>query len=144
VDAIRGGGLTDAAVLDARAIASLDCVRLAACKAVMAYERGALVTKALHSELVYCVSPSKHISEAFRRFGVGENSEALLVCKFNADDGDLERFKAVIEGEVVEFEERPEPDAAALKKWYKVHENELKIDSLQEAILSRIAIRDVA
>jgi hypothetical protein len=32
----------------------------------------------------------------------------------------------------------------AIKKWYKVHDNELALDSLEEAVLSRIAIRDVA
>ena len=137
-------GTLDAAVLDARAVASKDCLRLAAHKAATARERGAMVTKALHSELVFCLGPTKHISEAFRRFGPSEKSEALLVCKFDPVDGDFEKIAKLVKGESVGFDSRPAVDAVAIKKWYKVHDNELALDSLEEAVLSRIAIRDVA
>ena len=141
--AVRDGTL-ECAVLDARAIASLACVELAAYKAALACERGAMVTRAVHSELVFCLSPTRHISEAFRRFGGDENTRALIVCKFDANDEDLERVRSVVKGELVAFDARPAVDEAALKKWYKVHENELEIGSLADAVLSRIAIRDVA
>jgi EKC/KEOPS complex subunit CGI121/TPRKB len=137
-------GTLDAAVLDARAVASKDCLRLAAHKAATAKERGGMVTKALHSELVFCLGPTKHISEAFRRFGPSEKSEALLVCKFDPVDGDFEKIASLVNGESVGFDSRPAVDAVAIKKWYKVHDNELALDSLEEAVLSRIAIRDVA
>ena len=88
--AVRDGTL-ECAVLDARAIASLACVELAAYKAALACERGAMVTRAVHSELVFCLSPTRHISEAFRRFGGDENTRALIVCKFDANGG---RFRA--------------------------------------------------
>jgi len=140
--AVRDGTL-ECAVLDARAIASLACVELAAYKAALACERGAMVTRAVHSELVFCLSPTRHISEAFRRFG-DENTRALIVCKFDATEEDLERVRSVVRGELVAFDERPAVDETALKKWYKVHENELEIGSLADAVLSRIAIRDVA
>jgi EKC/KEOPS complex subunit CGI121/TPRKB len=117
---------------------------LAAYKAALACERGAMVTRAVHSELVFCLSPTRHISEAFRRFGGDENTRALIVCKFDANDEDLERVRSVVKGELVAFDARPAVDEAALKKWYKVHENELEIGSLADAVLSRIAIRDVA
>ena len=141
--AVRDGTL-ECAVMDARAIASLACVELAAYKAALACERGAMVTRAVHSELVFCLSPTRHISEAFRRFGGDENTRALIVCKFDANDEDLERVRSVVKGELVAFDARPAVDEAALKKWYKVHENELEIGSLADAVLSRIAIRDVA
>ena len=57
--AVRDGTL-ECAVLDARAIASLACVELAAYKAALACERGAMVTRAVHSELVFCLSPTRH------------------------------------------------------------------------------------
>jgi len=141
--AVRDGTL-DCAVLNARAIASLTCVELAAYKASLAHARGTMVTRALHSELVFCLSPTRHISEAFRRFGGDERSTALIVCKFDASDEDLERVRRVVKGELVAFDARPTVDEAALKKWYKVHANELELGSLEDAVLSRIAIRDVA
>ena len=46
-------------------------------------------------------------------------------------------------GDCVAFDARPAVDEASLRKWYKVHENELELGSLEDAVLSRIAIRDV-
>ena len=65
-------GELDCAVMNARAVAGMACLKLAAYRAIVARARGALVTRAVHSELVFSLSPNRHISEAFRRFGGDE------------------------------------------------------------------------
>ena len=136
-------GELDCAVMNARAVAGMACLKLAAYRAIVARARGALVTRAVHSELVISMSPNRHISEAFRRFGGDEKSDALVLCKFDSTDEDTEKITNAVRGDCVAFDARPAVDEASLRKWYKVHENELELGSLEDAVLSRIAIRDV-
>ena len=137
-------GKLDVTLLNATSVASMSCIELACYKARVAAARDGLVTKALHSEVVFCLSPSRHISESFRRFGGDEASKSLVVCKFDPQDGDDVTLRELIAGDVVKFTDKAPHDAASLRKWYKINESELALGSLEDAVLSRIAIRDVA
>ena len=137
-------GKLDVTLLNSTSVAAMSCIELACYKARVAASRDGLVTKALHAEVVFCLSPSRHISESFRRFGGDDSSTSLIVCKFDPQDGDDAALRQLIAGDVVKFADKAPHDAATLRKWYKINESELALGSLEDAILSRIAIRDVA
>ena len=79
----------EVALVNPRPIQSLFALRLAAHKALASRERNALTTRTLHSELVYNLSASKHITEGLRRFGMDDASDVVLACRFDASDADL-------------------------------------------------------
>jgi len=137
-------GTIDAAVLDGASVAGARAVHMACYKARVALERNALATKALHAEVVYCLSPGSNIREALKRFGARDASTSIVVCKFDPTVEDEAMLRRMIDGNVVTFENKAPCDEVEVKKWYNVHENELAFGSLEDAVLSRIAIRDVA
>lgn len=101
-------------------VADLFVVRIAAQQALAQQQRGKLITKSLHAELVYNMSGSRHvsissvllqmclhsasvrhqvnymvcqvqISESFNRFGVSESCQHLLVARFDAEPAQVKK-----------------------------------------------------
>ena len=59
-------------------------VLAAANKALIAESRGKLTTKTLHSECVFNLSGSKHISQSLSKWGVSDTATSVLVACFDA------------------------------------------------------------
>jgi len=146
--AILAGQLRpEAALINATVVAGETALLSAAAKALLAAGRGRLITKGLHSEVVFALAGSKHISEALRRFGVGEDTTSLLVATFDADDAALEQLAARVQGRLLNVSApgrlaahlQAVADAQLLCKYYKVGETELGVGPLEDAVVSRIA-----
>ena len=139
----------EVALVNPRPIQSLFALRLAAHKALASRERNALTTRTLHSELVYNLSASKHITEGLRRFGMDDASDVVLACRFDASDADaaamLAMFPCAVPVNDVEDGMAALRDDALVKKYYKPGELECKegIGSVEDAVVSRIGARDV-
>lgn len=135
------------ALLDPAPVASLFHLQLAAHKAIVSHARGALTTHGLHSEVVFNLSASKHITEGLRRFGMGQDTVNVLVCRFDATPADVEAIRATIHGRLVDAETELEGlrDAAALKRLYRPGDLECKegVGTVEDAIASRIGAREV-
>jgi len=130
----------DFAAVDARMVVGMPQLLAAALCALHAEQRGKLVTHALHSEVVYALSAGKQINEAFRRFGAGESCARIVIVTFDA--GAAARLSERILGRRVDPLSLAERfDEAAVRKAYKVTEAELRVASLSDAIVSRIAIQ---
>mmetsp|Transcript_12005 Transcript_12005/g.33761 ORF Transcript_12005/g.33761 Transcript_12005/m.33761 type:complete len:176 (-) Transcript_12005:264-791(-) len=141
---VAGSHPTEAAFVNAELVPELFIFHLAAMKALLGESRDKLVTHSLHSELVYNVSGSKHISETLRRWGVSEGTKSLLVAKFDAGEGDVEAVQALVTGRQVPLEELCQlaSNGKALQKAYKLTQQELSIGSAADGIAMRIAARD--
>ncbi|KAI0509074.1 kinase binding protein CGI-121-domain-containing protein [Xylaria bambusicola] len=69
------------ALIDAAVIPSRMQVLSAAFKAITLQVAGALKTPNVHSEMVYALSPTSNIAEAYRRYGITPTTKDLVVVK---------------------------------------------------------------
>ncbi|KAI2641016.1 CGI-121-domain-containing protein [Xylaria nigripes] len=69
------------ALIDASVITSRLQVLSAAFKAITVQVAGAMKTPNVHSEIVYSLSPTNNIAEAYRHHGITPTSRALVVVK---------------------------------------------------------------
>ena len=148
VDAARAGTL-DACVLDGRSVVGARALDMACYRARVAIDRGEGVARGAHAEIILGLSHSRNVGEAFRRFGGGETSETLVIVAFedaNGGDRGIEaRVMELVEGRLTSFDDRGAIDEASIKTWFKIGDAELALGgSLEDAVLSRMAIRDVA
>uniref|UniRef100_A0A915K0E0 EKC/KEOPS complex subunit CGI121 n=1 Tax=Romanomermis culicivorax TaxID=13658 RepID=A0A915K0E0_ROMCU len=113
-------------------------------KAIHCNIYGNLATKNIHSEIVYCLSPTRNITESLVTFGVHDDSHDILVVVVGDVKGDkLKQVGKFING-------RPEPlsalrnltDHALIKQIYNVKDPELNKSSIVDAVVSRIVSKD--
>ncbi|KAH9201013.1 kinase binding protein CGI-121-domain-containing protein, partial [Zygosaccharomyces rouxii] len=69
------------AIIDARSICSLEQVYSAIYRALVESKYGKLKTKSLHSECLYSLSATSNIGEAYKNFGIKDDSQMLLVIQ---------------------------------------------------------------
>ncbi|KAK4784133.1 hypothetical protein SAY86_018501 [Trapa natans] len=144
LDSMRAGTLEpEAAFLNASLVPDVFPVLVAAHKALLSNSRDSLSSRTVHSELVYCYSGSKHISESLKRFGISESSNYVLAARFNASPEEMEAIRKLVKGTEVELEGlEAKADKAQIQKHYKIPGSELGISSLSDAISCRVAARD--
>ena len=84
------------------------------------------------------------ISDAFKKFGMGDKDTDILVVEIaEKDKSTMDSITQAVEGETRSMDELKDVmDIALIKKLYKVTEEELTIGSLDEAVVCRIASKD--
>lgn len=119
-------------------------VIVAANKAASSQVFGSMVTKSIYTELLFNLSISKNISQSLIKFGINEGDEDILVATIHKDGiSSINDVIAEIEGDVVPLTDLQDIcDFKLLHKSYKISENELKVTSLLDSIVSRIATSD--
>lgn len=142
--AMMNGGF-DAALMNARLVVDLFAIEIAAARTLLCEKNKSLTTTSIHSELVYNLSGSRNVTESFRRFGISDASDSLVVGVFDATMQDFEALTATIEAEQVSMdllgEHLTSEDEKKLKKYYKIQPEEMAISDLSQAIVTRIAIK---
>ncbi|XP_028426094.1 EKC/KEOPS complex subunit TPRKB isoform X2 [Perca flavescens] len=99
-------------------------VLVAVNKAVNLQKIGKMKTRSLYSEIIFNLSPTNNISEAFKRFGSSDGDDSVLVVLVHSKD----------ESQLVS-------DISA--RLYKVTAQEEKCGTLLDAVVCRMAIKDV-
>ena len=67
----------------------------------------------------------------------------LVLARFNASPQEMVELRGAVQGEAASVAELPAlADTALLRKYYKIDDSELKIGSIPDAIVTRIAARD--
>lgn len=69
------------ALIDAKSICSLEQIYAAMYRAMVESKYGKLKTKSLHSECLYSLSATSNIGEAYKNFGIKDDSDALIVTQ---------------------------------------------------------------
>lgn len=88
------------ALIDARTICSMEQLFAALHRTLMEVTYNRMRTKSLHSECLLCLSPSSNIGEAFKKFGVKDDS-ASIVCVQLGEAGLIQN--EFIKGTEIEF-----------------------------------------
>ncbi|MBN3298413.1 TPRKB protein, partial [Amia calva] len=147
--AIDGG--IDGALINPAMVLDPFQILVAANKAVHLQRIGKLKTRTLFSEIIFNLSPTNKISDAFQKFGISDSDTAVLIVLVREKDdeeeeegGILEDIVALVDGQQVPLEELSDlSDVAKIKKLYKVTPQEEKTGQVLEALICRMATKDV-
>ena len=84
------------------------------------------------------------ISDAFKKFGIGDKDTDVLVIEMaEKDKSTMDSISQVIEGQATAIDGLENlTDVALIKKWYKLTEEELDVGSLEEAVVCRISSKE--
>ncbi|KAL0387018.1 UNVERIFIED_CONTAM: EKC/KEOPS complex subunit Tprkb [Sesamum radiatum] len=106
LDLMQAGTLEpEVAFLNASLIPDVFPVLAAAYRTHVAKSRESLMTRTLHSEIVYNYSGSKHISESLKRCGISDSTSYILVARFGASSDEMTVIKGLIKGTEIGLEE---------------------------------------
>ncbi|BEI86064.1 hypothetical protein CcaverHIS002_0603510 [Cutaneotrichosporon cavernicola] len=108
-------------------------------------------THNIHSEVLCALSPNNNISDAIRRFGVGEKTTRMVVVKFGGETAEVwKAIEAVVKGRLERVDKIDEVDVpwSRVDKVYKVGEmNQLKMPAAEleaakcAAIVNAVAVK---
>lgn len=116
------------AFVDASMILTTSHILAAAFRAMNDYLHERLKSRNVHSEIVFALSPSNNIGEAFRKFGVADTTSDLLVMKVSTSpsitfESVSEHLTASIQGTPVDFSDETlasMSDLSKITKAYKI------------------------
>ncbi|KAG9280420.1 EKC/KEOPS complex subunit TPRKB isoform X2 [Astyanax mexicanus] len=139
-------GQIPGALINPSMVVDLFQTLVAANKAVHLQKVGKMKTRSLYSEIIFSLSPTNNISEAFRRFGVSDSDSAVLVVLvhnkediFNKDD-----VTSKVDGQQIPADQISTlSDMAKIKKLYKVTPQEEKCGTVLDAVVLRMAAKEV-
>lgn len=121
-------------------------VAVAANRAALNAHHGRLTTRSVYTEILYCLSMSKNISRSLSEFGVGDDDRHVLVVLLRKPGEEAASADVVLE--CVKGERRPVSrireytDVNRVRRCYKIDEDELRVTSLVDAVVSRISCKE--
>lgn len=103
-----------------------------------------LRTKSEYTEILFNLSVSKNITQSLQTFGIEDsNDEILVVVLKKVDVEDVNDAFGEVQGEEVNLEELGKfCDVKAVRKVYKVSDEEYKEVAILDSVVSRIAAKD--
>ncbi|KAK3585840.1 hypothetical protein CHS0354_038365 [Potamilus streckersoni] len=138
-------GVIDASLLKPKLILDKFQVIVAATRAIHNQKHEKMTTKTIHSEILFCLSPSKNISDSYRNFGLGEEDKCILVVIVDdQDNSKLNALQQLIKGRQLPLSDlHSTADTSAIKKIYKIRDEELEVCSLLDAVVTRISSKEI-
>ncbi|XP_070709850.1 EKC/KEOPS complex subunit TPRKB [Pempheris klunzingeri] len=139
-------GKINGALINPTMLVSPFQVLVAVNKAVNLQKTGKMKTRSLYSEIIFNLSPTNNISEAFRRFGISDGNDSVLVVLVHTKDESqpLSDITDKVNGRQVPVEDVSSlSDHEKIKKLYKITPQEEKCGNLLDAIVCRMATKDV-
>ncbi|VVC95480.1 EKC/KEOPS complex subunit Tprkb-like [Leptidea sinapis] len=145
VDDIRKniiGGVWKCAAIKPSLVLDPFQVIVAANRAAIAEKFGNMITKTVHSEIIYNLSISKNISQSLKKFGIDQD-ESLLLCFLSTDDdNEFESVVKQVDGEQCPLTELSRyTDIKQVKDVYKLGSVGKDTDLL-DIIVSRIVTKN--
>ncbi|XP_063980865.1 EKC/KEOPS complex subunit TPRKB-like [Diachasmimorpha longicaudata] len=135
-------GKLQCCILKASMIVDSFQVVVAANKAVLRMHSGSMITRGVFTEILYAISSSTNISQSLMRFGIDGRDRNIVVALLHGENEGEELENEVlgqIDGERTPIARLREfADVGLIRKTYKIDEEELKVSSLQDSIVSRI------
>ncbi|XP_072327763.1 EKC/KEOPS complex subunit TPRKB isoform X2 [Scyliorhinus torazame] len=139
-------GAIDGALINASMIVDPFQILVAANKAVHLHKLSKMKTRGLYSEIIFNLSPTNNISDAFRKFGISDSDTAVLVVLVHDGkrESHLEDIIRQVEGQQICVQDISSiADVAKIKKFYKVSPPEDKVGNLLDAIVCRMSVKEV-
>ncbi|KAG5845834.1 EKC/KEOPS complex subunit TPRKB isoform X1 [Anguilla rostrata] len=121
-------------------------VLVATNKALHLQKIGKMKTRSLYSEIIFNLSPTNNISEAFKNFGISDSDSAVQVVLVHADaeQNNMDDILSKVDGQQISVHHISSlSNIAKIKKLYKVSPQEELCGSLLDAVICRMATKDV-
>lgn len=113
------------AFVDASTICSVEQIMSAIYRVMIEAKYNRLRTKSLHSEILLALSPTSNIGEAFKRFGLKENTRNLFMIQITQDKtGNMDNM--LVKGDIIEFKDENierMSNIETIKKIYKIDQS---------------------
>ncbi|KAK5602557.1 hypothetical protein CRENBAI_008997 [Crenichthys baileyi] len=140
-------GKINGALINPTMLVSPFQVLVAANKAFHLHSIGNMKTRSLNSEIIFNLSPTNSISEAFKRFGISDRDDSALLVVVHGKDDELQAVSdimAMVDGQQLPVDEVSSlSDLEKIRKLYKVTPQEETCGTLLDAVVCRMAIKDV-
>ncbi|PNW88468.1 hypothetical protein CHLRE_01g030950v5 [Chlamydomonas reinhardtii] len=137
------GSLPEFAYINARVVLDPFILQLSGHRALAAEGSTRMATRNIHTELVYGVSATKHVAESLKRFGINDDTSAVLVARFDCKPEELEAVAKRIEGEQAALSELGTVvDLDLIDKYFKVSKQELQSRGRLDAVTFRVGAKD--
>ncbi|XP_048585022.1 EKC/KEOPS complex subunit Tprkb isoform X2 [Nematostella vectensis] len=91
-------GNIEAALLKPKMLINPLQVLLAAHKAIHNNKMDKLKTKTLYSEIIFNLSPTNNISDSFRKFGLADGDDSVLIATISSDAQKMSSVTAFVQG----------------------------------------------
>ncbi|KAI0333470.1 CGI-121-domain-containing protein [Cubamyces sp. BRFM 1775] len=134
------------AFIDARLICSLLHLQTAVYQAILAQAQRSLRTKTVHSEILWTLNPTNNITEAIRRYGVGDATTSLIVVRIASPDLDNveQRMTSVVEGTLAPLDDLAKvTDWSSVKKYYKLNGEPAVKDAAKDPARERVIVDEI-
>ncbi|CCD23738.1 Cgi121p NDAI_0C00770 [Naumovozyma dairenensis CBS 421] len=138
------------AFLDAKLIVSTEQVYSAIYKALIENKYNRLRTKTILSECLFCLSPTSNIGDAFKKFGIKDDSKNVICLKVLSNGESLDDVNKevldVVDGTMIEFNDdnlKDMYDVTLVRKIYKLEKDfqPATTTELSRALVNAIQIR---
>nr|XP_023685965.1 EKC/KEOPS complex subunit TPRKB isoform X1 [Paramormyrops kingsleyae] len=140
------GGEISCALINPSMVVGPFQVQIAANKALHLQRVGKMKTRSLYSEVIFNLCPTNNISEAFKKFGTSDSDSAVLIALIHTeeDSHNIDAICAKVDGQQIPVEHLATiSDIPKVKKVYKVTPAEEACGSLLDAVVCRMAVKDV-
>ncbi|KAF8075958.1 CGI-121-domain-containing protein [Lyophyllum atratum] len=134
--------VTNAGALRKRIISSRLHLQTAIYQAILAESQNALRTRTVHSEVLWALSPTNHITEALRRYGVSDSTTSVIVV--GIEGASAEKMGAAVAGDLSPFAGLGTlTDWRAIKKYHKLHDVKGDAGAMDNIVVSMVAMKSV-
>ncbi|XP_042226026.1 EKC/KEOPS complex subunit TPRKB-like isoform X4 [Homarus americanus] len=137
-------GQVEASLIKPAMVVDTFQVIVAANKAVRSLAAKKMVTRSVFAEIIFNLSPTKNITDSLKNFGLGDGDTEILAVVLDEESGEkVKKLKSQIRGELTAVTEVLNlTNQARVKQLYKVTDSELRVTSLLDAVVSRMACKE--
>ncbi|ORX48315.1 kinase binding protein CGI-121 [Hesseltinella vesiculosa] len=131
------------ALIDASMVFNGVHVLLACNRAIHDWQHDQLKTHNVHSEIVFDFSPTSNIAQTFKRFGIDDQSQNIVVVKVGGPKADVESYmRDNIQGDLVPLDQLTQfRDMKKIRKYYQLGNQADQLDKVVPLISGAMALK---
>lgn len=127
------------AFINARTICSVEQLMSAIYRVMVEASYNRLRTKSFHSEVLLALSPTSNIGDAFKKFGINDDSKQIIVVQI-IDDKDSQFDNDSVKGDIIDFNDENLEKFCDIDTIIKVYKLEKHFIPATTADLSRALV----